>query len=95
MKLPPDDRFDADAAADLLEELATALRSGNLVGLLKGDGMTWGTAEELQWPESVSKLKAILTDHITSADLPGGECVDTRRETGKVLTFRRKENCGS
>ena len=95
MKLPPDERLDDDAAPDLLEELATASRSGKLVDLLRGDGMSWGTAEELQWPESVSRLRAILSDHITSTDSPGGECADTRRGAGKVLEFRRKEDRGS
>jgi hypothetical protein len=65
MKLPPGDDIDTIAIPGLLEELSSALRAGRLAGLLKGKGLTRSTIEELLLPESASRLKAMLTDHLS------------------------------
>jgi hypothetical protein len=59
---PPGDDFDAAATADLLEELASAVRSGRLAEILEGEGLTKTTIEELLWLDGTTRLKAILPD---------------------------------
>jgi hypothetical protein len=65
MEPPPVDDIDTSAAAGLLDELSLAVRDGRLVRLLKGEGLTKRTVEELLRPESALKLKAILIDHLS------------------------------
>jgi hypothetical protein len=65
MEPPPVDDIDTGAAAGPLDELSRAVREGRLVRLLKGEGLTKGTVEELLRPESALKLKAILADHLS------------------------------
>ena len=65
MKPPPGDDIDTSAATGLLDELSLAVRDGRLVRLLKGEGLSKRTVEELLRPESALKLKAILTDHLS------------------------------
>ncbi len=50
--------------AGRLDELSRAVRSGRLVRLLKGEGLSKNTVEELLRPESLLALQGILTDHL-------------------------------
>ena len=83
MKPPPSDDVEACDSGPL-GELYSAVRSGDLVGVLRGEGLTRGTIDQLLRPENAPGLRSILTDHLSSAKrepCPGG----------KVLTFRRKK----
>lgn len=105
MKPPPRDVIDMRAAAGRLDELSAALRAGRLAGLLKGEGLTRATIDELLRPESASRLKAILTDHLSPEwDRGVGKIHRSREEHdsghgpadgpsqgGKVLIYRAKE----
>lgn len=62
MKPPTRDDIDSRATAGLLEEIDLAVRTGRLVGLLKGRGLNKSTIEELLRPESALRLRAILND---------------------------------
>jgi hypothetical protein len=63
---------------------------GRLVALLRGEGLTKSTLQELLRPESVAKLRGILTDrsvperedHNPGPIQPG---------EGKVLVFKARE----
>jgi hypothetical protein len=105
MKPPPRDDIDTNSAAGLLEELSLAVRSGKLVALLKGKGLTRSTIEELLRPESALTLKAILTDQLfpewdrvaheglrnRGEDDPGRGTADSPRRGGKLLVYQKKE----
>jgi hypothetical protein len=105
MKPPPRDVIDIRAAAGRLDELSSALRAGRLAGLLKGKGLTRTTIDELLRPESTSRLKAILTDHLSlewdrgagkgrhnsEEDDSGHGPADGPCQGGKVLVYRAKE----
>lgn len=92
MKPPLRDDINTSATAGLLEEVLLAVRSGRLVGLLKGRGLNRSTIEELLRPESALSLKAILTDHL----YPEGDhgSADGLRQSGKVLVYQKKEGFG-
>jgi hypothetical protein len=64
MKPPPTHDFDIDEVAGRLDELSRVVRSGRLVRLLKGEGLSRNTVEELLRPESLSALRGILIDHL-------------------------------
>jgi hypothetical protein len=64
MKSLPTDDIQIRATAGLLSELSLAVRAGRLVTLLKGEGLSKSTVEELLRPESASALKTILTDRL-------------------------------
>ena len=64
MKPPPRHDLHAGAVAGRLDELSRAVRSGRLVRLLKGEGLSKNTVEELLRPESLLALREILTDHL-------------------------------
>lgn len=64
MKPPRGDDLDTGAVAGRLDELSQAVRAGRLVTLLRGEGLSRSTVEELLRPESLSALKGILTDHL-------------------------------
>ena len=107
MKPPPRDDIDTSADAGLLEDLASAVRAGRLVGFLKGKGLTRSTVEELLRPESAARLKAILTDHMlpeldrgalksgrkNGVNDPGHEPADSTHQGGKVLAYHKQETC--
>ena len=104
MKQPPGEELDAIAATESLERLAAAVREGRLVGLLKGEGLSRETIAELLRPESRSRLKSILNDHMfpeTNHHARGDRCdiravssgngfVDRQCQSGKLLAFRRR-----
>lgn len=96
MKPPPGDAIDTRAAAGLLEDPCSTIRAWRLVQLLKGDGLTRRTIEELLRPESASRLKAVLTDHLFpgAENDPGHRPADGSCHGGKVLVFRNKETHG-
>ena len=71
MKPPRPDDVDPGATAGPLNDLSLAVRSGRLVRLLKGEGLNRSTVEELLRPESLTALRAILTDDLLSASERG------------------------
>jgi len=74
MKTPPRADLDHGAPAARLDEISRAVRARRLVPLLKGEGLTRSTVEELLRPESLWALKAILSDHLfPSPDAPPAE----------------------
>jgi hypothetical protein len=67
-----------------------AIEVGRLVALLRGEGLTERTVRELLRPESVAKLRGILTDR----SFPEVEdCDPTPVESAKdnVLAFKARE----
>lgn len=62
MKPPPRHDLHTGMGAGRLDELSRVVRSGRLVRLLKGDGLSRNTVEELLRPESILALRGILTD---------------------------------
>ena len=65
MKPSPRQDLDAGAVAGRLDELSRVVRAGRLVSLLKGEGLSKNTVEELLRPESLLALRGILTDHLS------------------------------
>jgi hypothetical protein len=95
MKPPRRVKVDTAAADDPLAVLISAFKAGRLVALLRGEGLTRSTVQELLRPESAAKLRAILTEPVFS----GREDRDPRPENqprrfqpgyGKVLVFKAK-----
>jgi hypothetical protein len=64
MKPPPRHDLHTGAVAGRLDELSRVVRSGRLVRLLKGEGLSRNTVDELLRPESLLALRGILTDHL-------------------------------
>jgi len=84
------------AAGDPLASLLSEFRAGRLVALLRGEGLSKSTVQELLQPESAAKLRAILTERVFSEREdrnpgPDSQPVRCRPEHGKVLAFRAKE----
>ena len=99
MKPPRKIRLDTATAEDPLEMLISAIRAGRLVALLRGEGLTRGTVEELFRPESAAKLRAILNERVFSVCEdrnagPGCRRRQARPGGGKVLAFKGKERFG-
>ena len=89
MKPPRRVNVDTAAAEDLLGSLISEFKAGRLVTLLRGEGLTWSTVQELMRPESAAKLQAILTERVSSRREdrdPGPES-----QPCKVLVFKAKE----
>jgi hypothetical protein len=61
------------------------VRAGRLVPLLKGVGLNRSTIEELLRPESLSALRAILTDHLFPSP---GEPTERIGATGDSNTWK-------
>ncbi|UCF47474.1 MAG: hypothetical protein JSU89_09885 [Myxococcales bacterium] len=68
MKQAPSDELDTGAVAGRLDELSRVVRSGRLVRLLKGEGLSKSTVEELLRPESLLALRGILTDRLSGTE---------------------------
>ena len=64
MKSPLRGAGDPRTVAGRLDEVSRAVRSGRLVRLLKSEGLSKNTVEELLRPESLLALRGILTDHL-------------------------------
>lgn len=64
MKSPLRGARNPRAVTGRLDEVSRAVRSGRLVRLLKGEGLSKNTVEELLRPESLLALRGILTDHL-------------------------------
>jgi hypothetical protein len=64
MKPPPRHDLHTCAVAGRLDELSVVVRSGRLVRLLKGEGLSKNTVEELLRPESLLALRGILFDRL-------------------------------
>ena len=64
MKPPARHDLHTGAVAGRLDELSGVVRSGRLVRLLKGEGLSKNTVEELLRPESLLALRGILTDRL-------------------------------
>lgn len=96
---------DRATAVDSLKTLFSAFKTGRLVDLLKGNGLTRTTLEELLRPESTAKLKAILTDPVYGEPdggdrgypiepvkpLEGTDLAQFQADCGKVLVYKAKE----
>lgn len=96
MKPPRRVKVDAAAAEDPLALLISEFKAGRLVALLRGEGLTRSTVQELLRPESAAKLQAILTERVFSGHEdrnPGSENQPCRFQPGygKVLVFKAKE----
>jgi hypothetical protein len=96
MKPPRRVQVDAAAAEDPLALLISAFKAGRLVALLRGEGLTRSTVQELLRPESAAKLRAILTERVLSGREdrnPDPESQPCRSQPGygKVLVFNAKE----
>ena len=68
MKQAPSDELDTGTVAGRLDELSRVVRSGRLVRLLKGEGLSKNTVEELLRPESLLALRGILTDRLSGTE---------------------------
>ena len=68
MKTPLRSARDTRAVAGGLDEVSRAVRSGRLVRLLKGEGLSKSTVEELLRPESLLALRRILTDRLSGTE---------------------------
>jgi uncharacterized surface protein with fasciclin (FAS1) repeats len=95
MKPPRPTGSDTTAAESQLVELSTALKAGRLVALLKGEGLTRNTVEELLRPGSAAKLRVILTDHLVTHEVtrgpdPGHAPGRFPTKGGKVLVFKAR-----
>jgi hypothetical protein len=89
MKPPRRVKVGTAASEDPLGSLISAFEAGRLVALLRGEGLTRSTVQELLRPESAAKLRAILTERVFS----GREDRDPGPEGQpcKVLVFKAKE----
>jgi hypothetical protein len=95
MKPPRRKEGHVPATRSLLE-VSTALAAGRLASLLRGDGLTRETVEELLRPESAAALRSILTDHLgaprgTKGPAPGRH---SPPGGGKLLAFKAREGVG-
>lgn len=84
---PPIERPDDSPCAEV-EETSWVPRTGRLVELLQGKGLTTETVRELLLPESATRLRTILTHHLSAQRTDRGP--GARREPGKVLAYRTK-----
>jgi hypothetical protein len=77
--------------------LTSAAQTGRLVALLRGEGLSEGTIQELLLPESVAKLQEILDSSAFPAHhgRPEGRPAPFHPERRKVLQFKAKQNLGS
>lgn len=96
VKPPRRVQVDAAAAEDPLALLISAFKAGTLVALLRGEGLTRSTVQELLRPESAAKLQAILTERVFSGREdrdPDPESQPCRFQPGygKVLVFKARE----
>ena len=96
MKPPRRIKVDTAAAEETLTLSDPAIEVGRLIALLRGEGLTKITVQELLRPESAAKLQAILPECAFSGSedrnpgpehQPGGP----RPEDGKVLVFKARE----
>ena len=88
MKPPGEDNLSAEKAA--LEMLASALKAGRVARRLRNNARTRGALDVMLTPASEAKLWAILNDHALAAPVkPSPE----KPASGKLLTFKAKENC--
>ena len=68
MKPPLRSTHDPRPVAGGLDDVSRAVRSGRLVRLLKGEGLSKDTVEELLRPESLLALRGILTDRLSGTE---------------------------
>lgn len=96
MKPPHEIRVVTSRTADPLAPLRSTVKTGGLVALLRGEGLTRSTVEDLLRPESTAQLRSMLHMHL----YPGGKSINSESESpsdrcdrigGKLLFFRGKE----
>lgn len=96
MKPPRRIKDGTAAAEDPLALLISAVHESRLVSLLRGEGLTRSTVQELLRPESAVKLRAILTERVFAEREdrdpdPESQPGRFQPEDGKVLAFKAKE----
>lgn len=106
--MEPKSHDSTGAATDSFDTLISAFKAGKLVELLKGNGLTRATLEELLRPESAVKLKALLTKQVFAGGDDGdrafpidiGEAGPRHQpgqsqSRGKLLIYKAKETFNS
>jgi hypothetical protein len=99
MKPPHQIRVVTFRSADPLALLRSAVKAGGLVALLRGEGLTRSTVEELLRPDSAAQLRSMLHMHVFPAEKainpdPEGPSDRCNPVGGKLLVFKRKERSG-
>jgi hypothetical protein len=90
MKPPLRVKVQTSASAEPPASSVSEIEVARLVALLRGEGLTGSTVQELLKPESAAKLRRILTDRAfpeREERNPG----PVQPEEGKVLVFKKKE----
>ncbi len=90
MKPPRRVKVETSASAKPRTLPDSAIEVGRLVALLRGEGLSESTLQELLRPESATKLRGMLTDHpfpVLEEQNPG----PVRPESGKLLAFDARE----
>jgi hypothetical protein len=90
MKPPRRIKVETSAAAEPPTLSDSAIEVARLVALLRGEGLTGSTLQELLQPESAAKLKGMLTDY----SFPVHEernSDSVKPANGKLLAFKARE----
>ena len=92
MKPPPTATADGPLAL-----LISAAKTGRLVALLRGEGLSECAVEELLRPESAATLRAVLAERLYASrddHDPSAESQTARLQSagGKVLAFKARES---